>query len=148
MKTPRLPASVLAKRIHFNTFGGNPVSYAQVNAVLEVIEREKLQENALKVGSHILAGLERLKQKHELIGEVRGRALMIGVELVQDRATKEPAKTACLEVLELARQMSLLIGKGGHYGKAIRIKPPLCLTAADADFMLDVLDAALIRLSN
>jgi alanine-glyoxylate transaminase/(R)-3-amino-2-methylpropionate-pyruvate transaminase len=143
--TPQI-ASVLARRIHFNTFGGNPVVCAQGKAVLEVIEREKLQDNALKVGSHILAGLEKLQQRHTLIGDVRGRGLMIGVELVKDRQTKEPAKAECARVLELAREMGLLIGKGGLWGQTIRIKPPLCLSLADADFLLEVLDAAFARL--
>ena len=143
--TPQI-ASVLAKRIHFNTFGGNPVVCAQGKAVLEVIEREKLQDNALKVGSHILAGLEKLKLKHNVIGDVRGRGLMIGVELVKDRQTKEPGKAECARVMELAREMGLLIGKGGLWGQTIRIKPPLCLTVADADFLLEVLDAAFTKL--
>ena len=143
--TPQI-ASVLAKRIHFNTFGGNPVVCAQGKAVLEVIEREKLQDNALKVGNHILAGLEKLQAKHNVIGDVRGRGLMIGVELVKDRQTKEPAKAECARVLELAREMGLLIGKGGLWGQTIRIKPPMCLTLADADFLLEVLDAAFAKL--
>ena len=144
--TPQI-ASVLAKRIHFNTFGGNPVVCAQGKAVLEVIEREKLQDNASKVGHHILAGLEKLQLKHTLIGDVRGRGLMIGVELVKDRQTKEPAKAECARVLELAREMGLLIGKGGLWGQTIRIKPPFCLTLADADFLLEVLDAAFTKLA-
>jgi alanine-glyoxylate transaminase/(R)-3-amino-2-methylpropionate-pyruvate transaminase len=143
--TPQI-ASVLAKRIHFNTFGGNPVVCAQGKAVLEVIEHEKLQENALKIGNHILAGLEKLKQKHELIGDVRGRGLMIGVELVKDRNSKEPAKAECAEIMELCRELGLLIGKGGLQGQTIRIKPPLCLKQADADFLLEVLDAAFTQL--
>ena len=138
-------ASVLAKRIHFNTFGGNPVVCAQGKAVLEVIERERLQENALQVGGRILAGLEKLQKKHELIGDVRGSGLMIGVELVKDRNSKEPAKAECAEVLELCRELGLLVGKGGLWGQTIRIKPPLCLTAADADFLLDVMDAAFTK---
>lgn len=142
--TPEI-ASVLTKRIHFNTFGGNPVVCAQGKAVLEVIEREKLQENALKVGGHILAGLEKLQQKHEIVGDVRGRGLMIGVELVKDRNSKEPAKAECAEILELTREMGLLVGKGGLWGQTLRIKPPLCLTMADADFMLEVLDAAFTK---
>ena len=144
--TPQI-ASVLAKRIHFNTFGGNPVVCAQGKAVLEVIEREKLQENALKVGTHILAGLGKLQLKHHVIGDVRGRGLMIGVELVKDRQTKEPGKAECARVMELARDMGLLIGKGGLWGQTIRIKPPLCLTLADADFLLEVLDAAFTKLA-
>ena len=144
--TPQI-ASVLAKRIHFNTFGGNPVACAQGNAVLEVIEREKLQENALKVGTHILDGLGKLHLKHNVIGDVRGHGLMIGVELVKDRQTKEPGKAECARVIELAREMGLLIGKGGLWGQTIRIKPPLCLTLADADFLLEVLDAAFTKLA-
>ncbi len=143
--TPQI-AAALAKRIHFNTFGGNPVVCAQGKAVLEVIEREKLQDNALKVGNHILAGLEKLQQKHALIGDVRGRGLMIGVELVKDRQTKEPAKAECARVLELARDLGVLIGKGGLWGQTIRIKPPMCLTLADADFLLEVLDAAFAKI--
>jgi alanine-glyoxylate transaminase/(R)-3-amino-2-methylpropionate-pyruvate transaminase len=144
--TPQI-ASVLAKRIHFNTFGGNPVACAQGKAVLEVLEKENLQANALKVGNHLLAGLEKLKAKHELIGDVRGRGLMIGVELVKNRNTKEPAKAECAEILELAREMGLLIGKGGLWGQTIRIKPPLCITIADADFIIEVLDEAFAKQS-
>ena len=139
-------ASALTKRIHFNTFGGNPVACAQGKAVLEVIEHERLQENALKVGDHLLAGLEQLRHKHNIIGDARGRGLMIGVELVKDRATKEPAKAECMRFVELAREMGLLIGKGGLWGQTLRIKPPFCITSADADFLLAVLDTACARL--
>ena len=139
--TPQI-ASVLSRRIHFNTFGGNPVASAIGKAVLEVIEREHLQENSLKIGAHILAGLEALKAKHEIIGDVRGKGLMLGIELVKDRATKEPAKAECIQVLELARDMGLLLGKGGLHGSVIRFAPPMCITRADADFMLEVFAAA------
>ncbi len=145
--TPTI-ASVLARRIHFNTFGGNPVVCAQGKAVLEVIEREKLQANALKVGTHLLAGLETLQARHPVIGDVRGRGLMIGVELVKDRQTKEPGKAECARVLELAREQGLLLGKGGLWGQTLRIKPPLCLTLADADFLLEVLEAAFSKVTD
>jgi alanine-glyoxylate transaminase / (R)-3-amino-2-methylpropionate-pyruvate transaminase len=135
-------ASVLAKRIHFNTFGGNPVVCAMGQAVLEVIEREKLQENALAQGTYLLAGLEKLKAKHPIVGDVRGKGLMLGIELVKDRQTKEPAKAECAQVLESAREMGLLLGKGGLQGSVIRFAPPMCLTRPDADFLLAVLDAA------
>jgi alanine-glyoxylate transaminase/(R)-3-amino-2-methylpropionate-pyruvate transaminase len=138
--TPAI-AKALAARTHFNTFGGNPVVCAQGKAVLEVIEREQLQANSLRVGQHLRAGLEKLQQKHSLIGDVRGRGLMLGVELVKDHATKAPAKEECLQVFEKAREMQLLIGKGGLFGNVLRIKPPLCLTIADAEFMVQVLDA-------
>lgn len=142
--TPQI-ASVLAKRIHFNTFGGNPVVCAQGKAVLEVIERENLQANSLKMGNYILAGLEKLRQKHNLIGDVRGKGLMLGIELVKDRATKEPAKAECAQVLEHCKDLGLLVGKGGLFGQTIRIAPPMCLTQADADFLLEALDVALSR---
>jgi alanine-glyoxylate transaminase/(R)-3-amino-2-methylpropionate-pyruvate transaminase len=143
--TPQI-ASVLTKRIHFNTFGGNPVVSAMGKAVLEVIEREKLQENSLKVGGYILAGLEKLKSKHNLIGDVRGKGLMLGIELVKDRTTKEPAKAECAAVLEAAREMGLLLGKGGLQGSIIRFAPPMCINKADADFMLEVFDRAFTSL--
>jgi alanine-glyoxylate transaminase / (R)-3-amino-2-methylpropionate-pyruvate transaminase len=143
--TPEI-GRVLAQRIHFNTFGGNPVGMAVGKAVLEVIEREHLQENAFRLGAHLLSGIEKLKQKHTIVGDVRGRGLLLGVELVKDRATKEPATSECARVLENARDHGLLLGKGGFWGHTIRLAPPLCITQADVDFALDVLDASLAEL--
>ncbi|MES2706443.1 MAG: aminotransferase class III-fold pyridoxal phosphate-dependent enzyme [Verrucomicrobiota bacterium] len=142
--TPEIAAS-LTSRIHFNTFGGNPVCCAIGKAVLEVIDQEGLQENSLQIGAQLKTGLLKLQQKHSLIGEVRGLGLMLGVELVKDRATKEPAKAECAQIFETAREMGLLIGKGGLHGNVLRIKPPMCLTPADADFLLAVLDRAFER---
>jgi alanine-glyoxylate transaminase/(R)-3-amino-2-methylpropionate-pyruvate transaminase len=136
-------AQALATRIHFNTFGGNPVVCAQALAVLEVIDREGLQANSLKVGAHLKAGFERLARKHPLIGDVRGLGLMLGIELVKDRKTKEPAKDECAAVFEACRELGLLIGKGGLWGNTLRIKPPMIFSATDADFLLAVLDEAL-----
>ncbi|HVM46905.1 MAG TPA: aminotransferase class III-fold pyridoxal phosphate-dependent enzyme [Candidatus Acidoferrum sp.] len=143
--TPQI-ASVLSKRIHFNTFGGNPVVCAIGKAVLEVIERENLQQNSLKLGHYILGGLEKLKAKHQIIGDVRGQGLMLGIELVKDRATKEPAKAETAQMLELTRDLGLLLGKGGLHGSVIRFAPPMCITQADADFMLEVFEEAFNRL--
>jgi alanine-glyoxylate transaminase / (R)-3-amino-2-methylpropionate-pyruvate transaminase len=139
-------ASTIAQRLHFNTFGGNPVVCAQGAAVLDVIDREGLQANALKIGNQILAGLEGLKEKHSLIGDVRGKGLLLGIELVKDRTTKEPATVECAQLLESCRDMGLLLGKGGLYGQTIRFSPPMCLNEKDADFLLDVLDQALSAL--
>jgi alanine-glyoxylate transaminase / (R)-3-amino-2-methylpropionate-pyruvate transaminase len=143
--TRREIAEALTRRTHFNTFGGNPVSMAAGLAVLDVIDEEGLQENARVVGSHFLLGLHRLQKRHRLIGDVRGMGLMLGVELVADRATREPATAATLEVLELAREMGVLLGKGGLNGNVLRIKPPLCITMEDVDFALEVLERALER---
>jgi alanine-glyoxylate transaminase/(R)-3-amino-2-methylpropionate-pyruvate transaminase len=143
--TPKI-AATLAQRTHFNTFGGNPVVCAQGMAVLEVIEREKLQENALKIGNQILAGLNQLKEKHKLIGDVRGKGLMLGIELVKDRQSKEPAKEECAQILEACKEMGLLLGKGGLWGQTIRFSPPMCINEQDADFLLEVLDRTLSNL--
>ncbi len=139
--TPQIAQSLLGK-VHFNTFGGNPVASATGKAVLEVIEKENLQANSLKLGNHILAGLKKLKEKHKVVGDVRGKGLMLGVEMVKDRTTKEPAKAECTQVLESAKDMGLLLGKGGLWGQTLRFAPPMCINESDADFLVEVLDAA------
>lgn len=137
-------AEKLTQRIHFNTFGGNPVSMAAGLAVIDVIDEDGLQENSRVLGKRLKDGLRGLMKRHQLIGDVRGMGLMLGVELVRDRKTKEPAKKETLAVLEAAREMGVLIGKGGLDGNVLRIKPPMCITPDDADFTLDVLDRALL----
>jgi len=140
--TPQI-AAVLAQKVHFNTFGGNPVVSAIGKAVLEVIERENLQANCLELGHHLSAGFERLKERHAIIGDIRGQGLMLGLEFVKDRATKQPGREECAQVMENARELGLLLGKGGLWGNTIRFAPPMCLTRADADFALAVLDEAI-----
>ena len=141
--TRREIAEKLTQRIHFNTFGGNPVSMAAGLAVLDAIDEDGLQQNAKVLGGRLRAGLLELQRRHALIGDVRGLGLMIGVELVRDRTTKEPAREEALAVMEHLRELGILIGKGGLDGNTLRIKPPMCLTAADVDFALDALDLAL-----
>jgi alanine-glyoxylate transaminase / (R)-3-amino-2-methylpropionate-pyruvate transaminase len=145
--TRREIAQALTSRIHFNTFGGNPVSMAAGLAVLDVIDQDGLQENARRVGTRLLQGLRRLQTQHRLIGDVRGMGLMLGVELVSDRGTREPATAQTLEMLEAAREMGVLMGKGGLDGNVLRIKPPMCITIQDADFAVDVIDRALARVT-
>jgi alanine-glyoxylate transaminase/(R)-3-amino-2-methylpropionate-pyruvate transaminase len=136
-------ARTLTQRVHFNTFGGNPVCMAAGNAVLDVIDEDGLQENSRVVGGRLKEGLTRMMDTHPLVGDVRGMGLMLGVELVRDRETKEPAKAETLQVLEEAREMGILIGKGGLDGNVLRIKPPMCITEDDAAFALSVIDRAL-----
>ncbi|MGH7498578.1 MAG: aspartate aminotransferase family protein [Gemmatimonadales bacterium] len=143
--TRREIAESLTQRIHFNTFGGNPISMAAGLAVLDIIEEDGLQENARVVGGRLKAGLRELMTRHRLIGDVRGKGLMLGVELVRDRETKAPATNETLAVWEAAREMGLLIGKGAIDGNVLRIKPPLCISVADVDFALEVLDEGLKR---
>jgi alanine-glyoxylate transaminase / (R)-3-amino-2-methylpropionate-pyruvate transaminase len=140
--TPKI-AAVLTQKVHFNTFGGNPVVCAIGKAVLEVIERENLQANALELGTYILAGLERLKARHKVIGDVRGRGLMLGIEFVKDRTTRQPGREECAQAVENARELGLLLGKGGLWGQTIRFAPPMCINRVDADFLLAVLDQAI-----
>jgi len=140
--TRREIAEAFTNRLHFNTYGGNPVSMATALAVLDVIEEDGLQENCRVVGGALKAGLEALAEKHELIGDVRGMGLMLGVELVRDRTTKEPANTEAVAVLEAAKARGVLLGKGGFFGNVLRIKPPMCITREDVDFALKVLDEA------
>jgi len=133
-------AQHMAQRLHFNTFGGNPVSVAQGLATLEIIDEENIQQRAKDVGGYLKQKLLELQEKHTLVGEVRGLGLMLGVELVKDRQTKEPAAAETADIVEKAKDRGLLLGKGGLYGNVIRIKPPMCIAKADCDFLVDCLD--------
>ncbi len=130
-------AAMMKNRVHFNTFGGNPISVTQGLATLDVIDADGIQANAKAVGGHLKGRLMELQDKHALIGEVRGMGLMLGVELVRDRASKEPGNTEAAAVLELCKERGLILGKGGLFGNTFRIKPPMCVTKTDADFLVD-----------
>mmetsp|Transcript_26078 Transcript_26078/g.83210 ORF Transcript_26078/g.83210 Transcript_26078/m.83210 type:complete len:416 (+) Transcript_26078:285-1532(+) len=143
--TPEI-AAVMKERLHFNTYGGNPVCSAAGRAVLAAIDEDGLQENCALVGGHLKGRLEELANKHDIIGDVRGQGLMLGVELVKDRATKAPAKEELLQVFEGMKDMGVLIGKGGLHGNVFRIKPPMCFSMEDADFLADVMDYNLDKL--
>jgi alanine-glyoxylate transaminase / (R)-3-amino-2-methylpropionate-pyruvate transaminase len=139
-------AAMMKNRIHFNTYGGNPISMTQGLATLEVIDNENIQQNAKLVGDHLKNRLLELQERHPLIGDVRGMGLMIGVELVRDRKSKEPANTEAADVMEKAKERGLIIGKGGLFGNTLRIKPPMCLNKDDADFLVDCLDEILAEI--
>ena len=119
------------------------MSVTQGLATLEIIDRDNIQQNALEVGTHLKDRLNELQNRQPLIGEVRGKGLMLGVELVRDRVSKEPATVETADVLELTKERGLLLGKGGLHGNTLRIKPPMCITQDDADFLVDCLDEVL-----
>ena len=130
------------KGMQISTFGGNPVTSVAAKAVIDLIEEDRLMDNAEVVGNYFHLGLEQLKEKHKLIGDVRGMGLMQGLELVKDRDTKEPASQETNQVLEEARRRGLIIGKGGLWGSVIRMSPPLNITKTDADEAVRILDQA------
>lgn len=136
-------ARSLTQRIHFNTFANNPVSMAAGLAVLDIIDEDELQENCRVLGARFKGGLEKLQRSHSLIGDVRGKGLMLGLELVRDRASKAPAKQETLDLMEALRELNVLVGKGGIDGNVLRIKPPMCIGADDVDYALEAFDRAL-----
>lgn len=127
----------------FATFGGNPLSCAAALAVIEIIEENDYLSKASSLGAHFKKGLEDLKTDHKLIGDVRGQGMMIGVELVRDQTTKEPAAQEMLTVMEVCKTEGLLIGKGGFDGNVIRLQPPMELTKNQIDQACAILDKAL-----
>ncbi len=130
-----------------STFGGNPVAAAAANAVLDFIAENNLLANCAETGGHLRSRLEELKEKHALIGDVRGMGLMQGIELVGDRKTKEPAPEATTRLLEASRAERILIGKGGLYGNVIRISPPMNISRSDVDEFARRLDRSFERLA-
>ena len=125
---------------HASTFGGNPVANAAALATLDVIEREHLLENASNVGNHILQRIADWPGKHKLVGDVRGRGLMIGIDFVKDKKTKEPANAERDRIVELSFERGILFLGAGP--STIRIAPPLIVTKEEADVALDALEEA------
>jgi 4-aminobutyrate aminotransferase-like enzyme len=128
---------------YFNTFGGNPVSCAIGLAVLDVIRDEQLQRHALEVGERLAGGLRDLMQRHPMVGDVRGSGLFLGVELVLDRETLEPAPRQAAYVVERLKDHGILLSTDGPLHNVLKIKPPLPFDAADADRLIETLDRIL-----
>lgn len=127
----------------FSTFGGNPVACAAGAAVLDVLRDEGLQKNAALVGAHLLSGLAAMMDKHPLIGDVRGAGLFLGLDLVLDRKTREPAPVQAAYVVNRLRELGVLAGTDGPHENVIKLRPPLTLTRADADLFLGALEEVL-----
>jgi 4-aminobutyrate aminotransferase-like enzyme len=126
-----------------STFGGNPVSATAALAVIQYIEEEDLRHNAAVVGEYLRARLEGLKEKHRVVGDVRGLGLMQALELVKDRETKEPHPQAVLKVLGEAKRRGVLLGAGGFYSNVILTGLPLTAESGQVDELVEALDAAL-----
>lgn len=130
---------------HLSTFGGNPIACAAALANIAVIEEERLAENATTQGEMLLSRLRGFQERCPLIGEVRGRGLMIGIELVRDQKTKEPAAEEAKAVRAQLREKGVLVGVGGVLGNVVRIQPPLSITAEECHRVADVLEETLLR---
>ena len=128
---------------YFNTFGGNPVSCAIGKTVLDVIEKEQLQGNAAKVGKQLLQGFKQLKQKYPLIGDVRGQGLYLGIELIKNHQTLEPAAQEADYIINRMREHGILISTDGPLHNVLKFKPPMVITEKNADEIIAALDRIL-----
>ena len=140
-----MQAFVDAGGAYFNTYAGNPVSCEVGKAVLEVVARENLLKNVQDISARLIAGLNRLALRHDIIGDVRGKGFFLGVDLVRDRATKSPAGPEAARVVEWAKDTGLLISRLGHDGNILKIRPPLVFGREHCDIAIDILDSALAR---
>ncbi|MGO9259812.1 MAG: aspartate aminotransferase family protein [Bryobacteraceae bacterium] len=131
------------KGLTISTFGGNPVTTTQAKAVIDFIEEQNLLANCAETGAYLRGRLEELKDKHEIIGDVRGMGLLQALELVEDRQTKAPAAAQTAMVMEAARDNRLLIGKGGMFGNVLRLSPPMNVGRTDVDQFIELLDRSL-----
>nr|XP_037270325.1 5-phosphohydroxy-L-lysine phospho-lyase-like [Rhipicephalus microplus] len=133
---------------YFNTYGGNPVSVAVASAVLDVIENEKLQQHAMEVGNYLLASLRELQQRHPLIGDVRGHGLFVGMELVLDRETREPAGEQASVLSLRLKQSGVLLSTEGKYGNVLKFKPPMVFNQDNVDTVVSKLDTLLTKIED
>jgi 4-aminobutyrate aminotransferase-like enzyme len=129
------------------TFGGNPISATAAATTMAVMADERIPEKAAVLGARLRGRLEQMKERHALIGDVRGMGLMQAIELVEDRVTKQPAPAATNRFAEACKRRGLLVGKGGLYGNTVRIAPPMLIGEGEIDHACDVMDAAMAETS-
>jgi 4-aminobutyrate aminotransferase-like enzyme len=141
--TPEIAASFDNGMEFFSTFGGNPVACAAGLAVLDVLETEHLQENALSTGRYLISRLKALQEKYALIGNVRGSGLFLGLDLVLDCKSREPAPQQASYVVNRLRERGILTGTDGPHHNVIKLRPPLVFSQADADLFVTTLEAIL-----
>lgn len=140
--TPEIAESFARRHDYFNTFAGNPVSAAVGLAVLDVIEQENILQNVHDTGSYLHKGLLELRSRFECIGDVRGKGLFYGIELVRDRETKEPAAKDAMKVRDYLRENGVLLSVTGPLGNVIKARPPMVFSRAHADRLLETLEKA------
>lgn len=143
--TPAIAEAFANGMEYFNTFGGNAVSCAIGEAVLDVIESEGLRDHARVVGGFLQQGLRELQERHELIGDVRGRGLFLGIELVEDRTTRAPAARQTAYLAERMKERGILMSVDGPLHNVLKIKPPLVFSRGDAERLLETLDDVLLE---
>lgn len=143
--TREIAASFANGMEFFSTFGGNPVAAAAGIAVLDVLEEEKLQQNALQVGKFLIAGLQELQKKYVLIGDVRGSGLFLGIDLVRDRESRSPATDEADYVVNRLRDCGILAGTDGPHHNVIKLRPPLVFSESDAELFLRMLESVLME---
>lgn len=132
-----------SREMYFNTYGGNPVSCAVGKAVIEVIDKEGLVENAATVGEYVLRGFRNLQAKYEMIGDVRGRGLFFGIDLVSDRDSKTPDAQSARNIVNSLRHEGILMSKIGEHDNVLKLRPPLCFSTENADQLIETLDGVL-----
>lgn len=139
--TPEIAASMADTGMaYFSTFGGNAVSCAIANAVLDVIENEKLIENAKEVGSYLLKKATELMSKHKIVGDVRGIGLFLGIDLVKNRISREPASEEAKYAVERAKELGVIISRDGPYENVLKMKPPMVFNKQNVDTVMSVLE--------
>jgi 4-aminobutyrate aminotransferase len=131
------------KGLTISTFGGNPVTTTQAKAVIDYVEEHRLAANCAATGDYLRGKLEELKEKHEIIGDVRGMGLLQAIEIVEDRKTKTPATALTAMAMEAARENRIMLGKGGMFGNVLRLSPPMNIGRADVDHFISALDQSL-----
>jgi 4-aminobutyrate aminotransferase-like enzyme len=144
--TPEIAEKFASKSSYFNTFGGNPVSTAVGKAVIDVIDAENILENVDRVGAYTRAGLEKLLEKYDVIGDVRGRGLFLGMDLVKNRALKTPDEVAAHQMANLMKDEGVILSTHGRYENTLKIRPPMIFNQENADQLLTALDVCFSKL--
>ncbi|GGB84458.1 aspartate aminotransferase family protein [Marinobacterium zhoushanense] len=143
---PEMIEAFSKEAMYFNTFGGNPVSCAVGMAVLDVLQEDNLMQNAVTTGAYVTDGLNKLQQKHELIGEVRDLGMFFGVELVQSRTSKAPAKAEARRIINRMRDKGVLISTIGVHNSILKLRPPMPFQPEHGDILLEMLDEVLTEM--